>query len=173
MKDVELKLISELMKNSRRSDRELARAIGVSQPTVSRQLKRLEKEGFFQECTIIPNVRKLWYNLFALTFTTMKKNLTKQDEEGARQNALEQVGTAPENIVVIERGIGIGHDVVIGSFHEDYSSYTKLIDLLRQNQYLDASRLESFIIDLNDKIHYRPLTLSTLAEHLLNLTAKR
>jgi DNA-binding Lrp family transcriptional regulator len=32
MKDVELKLISELMKDSRRSDRELAKAIGVSSP---------------------------------------------------------------------------------------------------------------------------------------------
>lgn len=44
MKDVELKLISELLKNSRRSDRELAKTLGVSQPTVSRTLKRLEKE---------------------------------------------------------------------------------------------------------------------------------
>jgi DNA-binding Lrp family transcriptional regulator len=30
MKDVELKLISELMKNSRRNDRELAKAIGLA-----------------------------------------------------------------------------------------------------------------------------------------------
>ena len=36
LKDVELKLFSELMKNSRRSDRELAKVIGVSQPTVTR-----------------------------------------------------------------------------------------------------------------------------------------
>jgi DNA-binding Lrp family transcriptional regulator len=31
MKSVELRLISELLKNCRRSDRELARVIGVSQ----------------------------------------------------------------------------------------------------------------------------------------------
>lgn len=36
MKDVELSLVAELLKDSRRSDRELAKAIGVSQPTVSR-----------------------------------------------------------------------------------------------------------------------------------------
>ena len=47
MKDVELKLISELMKNSRRSDRELAKTIGVSQPTVSRLIRKLEKNGKF------------------------------------------------------------------------------------------------------------------------------
>jgi len=35
MKDVKLKLISELMKNSKKSDRELAKVIGVSQPTIT------------------------------------------------------------------------------------------------------------------------------------------
>jgi hypothetical protein len=38
VKDVELKLIYELIKNSRRSDRELARVLKVSQPTVSRMI---------------------------------------------------------------------------------------------------------------------------------------
>lgn len=45
MKDIELRLISELVKNSRRSDRELAKALGISQPTVSRIRVRLEKQG--------------------------------------------------------------------------------------------------------------------------------
>jgi DNA-binding Lrp family transcriptional regulator len=45
MKDVELKLISELMKNSRRSHRELAHAIGVSQPTVSRVMQGWKSKG--------------------------------------------------------------------------------------------------------------------------------
>jgi DNA-binding Lrp family transcriptional regulator len=44
MKDVELKLISELLKDSHRSDRELAKAVGVSQPTVSRLISKLRKE---------------------------------------------------------------------------------------------------------------------------------
>lgn len=53
MKDIEVRIISELMKNSRRSDRELAKAIGVSQPTISRTIKRLEKEGYIREYTMI------------------------------------------------------------------------------------------------------------------------
>ena len=43
VKDVELKLVSELIKNSRRSDREVARVLGLSQPTVGRMIKKLEK----------------------------------------------------------------------------------------------------------------------------------
>jgi DNA-binding Lrp family transcriptional regulator len=45
LKDIELRLISELVKNSRRSDRELAKVLGISQPTVSRARMRLEKQG--------------------------------------------------------------------------------------------------------------------------------
>ena len=67
MKDTELKLVSELMKNSRRSDRELARLIGVSQPTVSRMIKNLEKEGIIQEYTMIPDMIKLGIEIVAIT----------------------------------------------------------------------------------------------------------
>ena len=41
LKDVEVRLIAELMKNSNRSDSELAKATGVSQPTVGRIINKL------------------------------------------------------------------------------------------------------------------------------------
>ena len=47
MKDVELRVIRELIRDCRRSDRELAKPAGVSQPTVSRIRPRLEKEGIW------------------------------------------------------------------------------------------------------------------------------
>jgi len=73
LKDVQVRLISELMKNSCRSDRELAKAIGVSQPTVSRIKAKLKKEGYVSEYTIIPDFNKIGYHLFALTFFSWKK----------------------------------------------------------------------------------------------------
>jgi DNA-binding Lrp family transcriptional regulator len=72
LKDTEAALISELISNSRRSDRELARAIGVSQPTVSRMIRRLEMEGVVNEYTMIPDFRKLGYNLCAFIFLKLK-----------------------------------------------------------------------------------------------------
>jgi DNA-binding Lrp family transcriptional regulator len=45
LKDMGLSLISKLMKNSRRSDREPSKVLGVSQATVSRIIRKLEKEG--------------------------------------------------------------------------------------------------------------------------------
>ena len=66
MKDVELRLVSELMKNSRRSDRELAKELGISQPTVSRLISRLQKEGVIKEFTMVPDFCKLGFNLMAI-----------------------------------------------------------------------------------------------------------
>ena len=45
MKDRMMKVLLELLKDSKRSDRELAKVLGVSQPTVSRTRWRLVKEG--------------------------------------------------------------------------------------------------------------------------------
>jgi len=44
MKETERKLFHELIKNSKRSDRELAKMLRVSQPTITRTRKRLENE---------------------------------------------------------------------------------------------------------------------------------
>jgi DNA-binding Lrp family transcriptional regulator len=49
MKTIDYKLLWELMKNSRNSDRQLARSLGTSQPTVTRRRTILEKsfiEGY-------------------------------------------------------------------------------------------------------------------------------
>jgi DNA-binding Lrp family transcriptional regulator len=65
LKDRELAIVSELMRDSRRSDRQLAKAIGVSQPTVSRLIQKLKNEGAIKECTMIPDFRRLGYSLCA------------------------------------------------------------------------------------------------------------
>lgn len=41
LNDTEIELISELMKNSNRSARELAKALRVSQPTITKTKKKL------------------------------------------------------------------------------------------------------------------------------------
>lgn len=133
---------------------------------------RLEKEGVISEYTIIPNFNKLGYHLFVLTFFTWKQNVSMSEMEEARKWAQEKVRSVPSNVVLIERGIGMGHFALIGSFHEDYSSYREFLDTIRQIQSVDVSRIESFIVDLDDKIHYRTLTFSTLAKHLLETNQK-
>jgi DNA-binding Lrp family transcriptional regulator len=172
MKDVELKLISELMKNSRRSDRELAKAVGVSQPTVSRLVKRLEKDGIIKEYTMIPDFRKLGYELLALTFVKLREPLGSEETDKARKIAKQKLEESPYGIVLLERGIGLGYDGVIVGLYEDYAAYTEHRNKLREYPFLEVTDVEGFLISLDDEVHYRPLTLQALAKQLLAMKKK-
>jgi len=51
-----LKLLFALIKNSKRSDRDLAKTLGFSQPTVTRLRQTLEKEAVKQYTLIKPSL---------------------------------------------------------------------------------------------------------------------
>jgi len=167
MKNVELKLISELMKNSRRSDRDLAKAMGVSQPTVTRIRTKLEKEGCIKEYTMIPDFRKIGYELLALTFVNLRKVVTPEEAEKAREITKNVLKNELFEAVMAERGIGLGYTGLLISFHKDYASHLNFIQWLKQFTFLEIHKIDSFLVSLADEIRYRPLTFSTLAEHLL------
>jgi DNA-binding Lrp family transcriptional regulator len=177
MKETELRLISELMKNSRRSDRELARAIGISQPTVSRLRTSLEKTGTIREYTMIPDFIKLGYELMALTFISVNPNLSPQEAKEARARAQEFMkGKGPSNIIMLERGIGLEHTGAIISFHTSYSDYRQFIQEFKQAPTKETyvyENIESFLIDLKDEMHYRSLTLRVLADHILKMNKQK
>jgi len=166
-----LKLISELMKNSRRSDRDLAGAIGVSQPTVTRIRNKLEKEGYIREYTMIPDFSKLGYKIMAITFA-LSRSLEKEEAERAGKTLADSVKDKQFEFIMLERGDGLGFDGVIISLHEDYASYLKVSEWLRQFDFLEVKRINSFLINLEDNVRYRPLTFSTLAK-LIRLQTER
>jgi DNA-binding Lrp family transcriptional regulator len=173
MKDVELKLISELMKNSRRSDRDLARIVGTSQPTVSRIIKKLEKEGVIKEYTMIPDFSKLGYKILALDFVKLKHTLEQQQINKAREIAKESLKAGSLEVVMLERGVGLGYDGVFISYHEDYSAHVKFVEWLRQFDFLELTEIRSFLVNLDDTVRYRPLTLYGLANHVLQMKEKK
>jgi len=87
MKDSESKVVVELIKNSRRSNRELARAIGMSQPTVTRTRTGLEKRGIIKEYKIVPDYVQLGFQLMSITFTRLKEPISKETLEEVRKSA--------------------------------------------------------------------------------------
>jgi DNA-binding Lrp family transcriptional regulator len=168
LKDVKRRLIAELMKDSRRSDRELATALKVSQPTVSRTRSQLEKDGCIGEYTIVPDFAKLDYKILALTFVKLKTALTPEQIEQAKGIIKEATKTMTINLLMLERGLGLDSDGVIVSIHKDYSAYTEFAQLLTRlgGQFLLIESIKSFLIDLQDKVRFMPLTLSLLAQDL-------
>jgi len=171
MKEIELKLISELMKNGRKSDRELAKAIGVSQPTISRTRSRLEKKGIIKEYTMIPDFSKLGFKIMAITFA-LSRPLDKEESRKAMKALVESVKEKYFEFIMLERGQGLGCDGVIISLHKDYNSYLKVLEWLKQLDFLKVDKTDSFLINLDDEVRYRPLTFSTIANVLLQTEKK-
>ena len=68
-----------MIKNSRVSDRELARLLQVSQPTVTRMRGRLEKEGYIKTYTVIPDFTKMGYQILAFTFSKLRSYPTTEE----------------------------------------------------------------------------------------------
>lgn len=168
MREIELKVLVELMKNSKLSDREVAEKVGSSQPTVTRTRKRLEKEGYIREYTLIPDFAKLGFEILAVTFVKFTEDLTPDRIREVKRGGRELEGENPTPTMLIMRGIGFGYEGVILSLHESYSSFTELIRKTKQLPFVDISEVESFVVSLDDD-HYRPLSLSHLARHLLKL----
>jgi DNA-binding Lrp family transcriptional regulator len=160
LKDVELKLISELIKNSRRSDRELAKAIGISQPTVSRIRVRLEKEGLI-EYTAVPNLAKLGFEIIAIILA--KRDYQKHPEYGI-QKAKEFAKKNP-NIIFASIGNGLGYDRVAISIHKNYAEYSKFMQESKVC-WGDFMSFDSFLIGLKSKDVVQPLSLKPFADHL-------
>jgi DNA-binding Lrp family transcriptional regulator len=175
MKDAELKLVSELMKNSRRSDRELAKAVGVSQPTVSRTIKKLEQEGIVREYTMVPDFSKLGYKIMAVIFLKLGQrgnSLSQEQLEDMYSKARKLEKDNPRTFLLVKTGIGLNHDMIVISLFHDYSEYASYVQMIKSESanelspFYEGNNIESFLIDLEGKTHYQPLTLSRLAMNL-------
>jgi len=160
LKDIELKLIAELVKNSRRSDRDLAKAVGVSQPTISRMRVRLEKQGLI-DYSAIPNLAKLGFEILAVILC--KRNYVKHPEH-AIQEAKEWAKKHP-NMIFASVGNGLEHDRISISIHKNYSEYSKFMQESKK-YWGDFMSFDSFLISLKGKDVVQPLSLKPFAGHL-------
>lgn len=175
MKETEWKIVSELMKNSGRSDRELAKAVGVSQPTASRLIKKLEKEGTIREYTMIPNFGKLGYKILALTVVKLKQSLSPEQIEQAKKTISDALKVMTIDVLMLERGLGLDSDGVIISCHRDYSSYVEFNEILKKGggEFLLLEDIKSFLINLQDEVRFIPLTFSIVAHNLSKMDEKK
>ena len=141
-----IKLLYEMMKNSKRSDREIAKIIGVSQPTITRMRQRLEKTGYIQGYTVIPDLEKLGYQIAAFTFAAIANSNAK------RENMNKWVETNPK-IVFSASGDGIGgKNFVLVSIHTDFTDYAQFMSELRSKWSGNIDDVDGFLVSLKGDI---------------------
>jgi DNA-binding Lrp family transcriptional regulator len=166
MKDTELKVVIGLMKNSHRSDRELAKVIGVSQPTLSRTRRKLEKQGIIKEYTIIPDYLQLGLTLMSITFTKMKGPLSKEILDDMKKRARNTINEHPSALILGNTGMGCNADYVAIAFHKDYNEYNEFMRDIKEFPSVNIDDTQSFIVSLLDKNQFQPLSFSQLAIYL-------
>jgi DNA-binding Lrp family transcriptional regulator len=156
------------MKNSRRSDRELAKAVGVSQPTISRMIKKLEKEGYIKEYTIIPDFEKLGYNL--LGFTLVKQHHVDDEKlKEVKKTTAELERRNPFAKITVVHGMGLGKDLLFATFYKDYAEFVKSMDHIKTMPVTDIDTIETFLVNISDPRNSRLLSMSKVANHSIAL----
>lgn len=153
-----IRLLAELLKNSKKSDRELAKVLGMSQPTVSRLRSNLVKEGFVQEFTVIPDFKKMGFEILAISFAKLK--LTDEIIEKGK----EWMNRYP-NIIFAARAEGFGKTGVMISLHKNYTDYSRFVAENRQHWGGIMEDYDTMLITFSEPA-VKPLSLKYIAELL-------
>ena len=163
LKESDLKLIRELIRNSRKSDRELSKLLSVSQPTVSRNRQRLERQGLI-EYTGLPNLSKLGIEIIAITFGNWKLDLYPDTQLTAAKAFAEK----HPNLIFLSSGRGLGSDRVAITVHRNYSDYAKFLLEVKSDWGKFMGVTGSFLISLSSDDPIRAFSFKYVMDYLKN-----
>ncbi len=118
MDDVDRKILSELMRDCRRSYRSIARRAGISVGTTLNRIRKLEKAGVIKGYSALLDHEKLGYQLTVLAEITVSKGKLLEMEQA--------IGKLPNTCAVYDV-TGLTDALVIAKFHtrEELSRFTK------------------------------------------------
>lgn len=158
-----LKLLFEMIRDSLRSDRGLAKSLGVSQPTVTRKRAILEKEGCTKEYTLVPNFVKLGHDFLGVTFLSFA-----EDRPELFDKAREWTKAQPSVLFAADGG-GLGMNSIMVSVHKTYGDYSRLLAKLRKDWQPNLRQIETFIVSLRtDATVHKGFLIPTLGEERID-----
>jgi DNA-binding Lrp family transcriptional regulator len=157
LKDIDYTILFQLVKNSKISDRKLAKIIGVSQPTVTRRRALLEREGLL-DYTAIPDFGKLGFEIVAFTFANLKHDAHSDEKTQEFRSFLSKRA----NIVFVSTGRGLQRDIVCVSIHKNYADYASLREEFNQDWSDHITKFDSFIISIESDNTLKQLSFNHL-----------
>lgn len=159
MKRIDNKLLFELVKNSKKSDRELAKILGVSQPTVTRARRRLERESKIKEYTAVPDWAKMGYEIAAFTLVSVSG-----DSEVAER--VEEWLESRHEVLFMSGGEGLGMNGVMVSLHRNYTDFLDFVLSFRREWPTAVKKMSSFLASLKTEkpLMAKPFSFRYLAE---------
>jgi len=163
LKPLDYELLFELMKNSRRSDRTLAKVLKSSQPTITRKRAKLEKE-LIEGYTAIPKWKELGYEIFAVTLIKSKTVLaTKEKYEIVRKKGIEWLMNQA-NVIMAGGCRGASVNAFMISVHKNYSDYDDFMYKYRLELGETAEDVKTVLVNLAGRELLKPLHFKYLAK---------
>ena len=158
---MDYELLWELMKDFRRSDRQLAKILKASQPTVTRRRAKLEEE-VIEGYTANPKWEKLGYGILAITFVKAIGIFSSKKYVNIRKQGMEWMAKHP-NIIMGGACEGMGMNVFIISLHKNYSDYSDFMLEHRLEMGGFVEDVQTILVDLRRTGRLKPFHLKYLA----------
>jgi len=159
LKPIDFEILAELIKNPRLSDRQVAKKLHTSQPTITRRRRELEKERLL-DYTANPDFKKLGYEILAVTFGKWNPQMIGDQKMEAAKTFLSK----HPGMIFVSTGQGLGFDRVTISLHKNYSEYGLFMRELREEWEPFLGQPRSFLISLKSDNIPRDLTFKYLSE---------
>jgi DNA-binding Lrp family transcriptional regulator len=158
-----VRLLEELLNDSCRSDRELGRALGVSQPTVSKMKKELLEKGLIHGFTVLPNFHKIGYELMAITLVKTNPPLTSTKDRQKHHKLLKNWMREQPNVVFCSYCRGLGFDGLIISFHKSYNDFDQFILVHNRDWGHLLGDVKSLLVNVDEDQAVKPFSFKCLA----------
>jgi len=159
MKKRDKEILFQLLRNSKLSDREIAKKLNTSQSTITRTRHKLERSGIIKYYTAMPEFKKVGVGLMAFTY-----GKTTKPSGIVLKKVLKFVENNP-NVVFAGTGEGIGMTGTMLSLHSNFSDYADFIRKFREAIEGDIQDLTSFILP-TDRIDI-PFRFDKAIEHII------
>ena len=163
LKDIDFKILFELMKNAKMSDRRLAEKVGVSQPTISRRRAKLERE-VIDGYTIIPKWGKFGYKLLAIILIKSKPIFSTEERYQQVRKRGKKWLMEQKNVIMGGALEGMGMNSFMISIHRNYGHYTEFIRKFRLDLGDLLDDVQTYLVNLAAEDSLKTLNLKYLAE---------
>jgi len=158
-KELAQRLLRELLKNSKRSDRKLAKVLKVSQPTITRTRHKLEKNGMIEDYTIIPDFKKMGFELLAINFAKLRPEILLSE----KSEKLREFAARFPNTIFASAGEGMGMNAIRIALYRNYTEYHNSLNLMKAEWKDIIEDIQSFIVAIGEG-EFKRLSLTHLKD---------
>jgi len=144
----------------------LRRVLGISQPTVSRLNKKLEKEGIIREYSMIPDLGKLGIEIVAFTLGVWSPERLKEHPENERIKKAKKFISEHPNVIFASSGLGLGMERMTITVHKNYSDYHEFVKQTETEWAGLLTKLDSFTLSVKSDAITMPFSLRNLMDYI-------